>query len=427
MKQTLFVLLNVCLALTATAQSTVDFYGLARLRSGSYNVYLSKINPADGRVTNLSTSSVATSVNLTGAAIDPYANYFYFMGASDIKTLDLTTGNLVRSVTISNDSGAQYFDNFRFNNSDSTIYGLANRVTVTDSSTTSEMFLATINPVTGTVTNISTTPVGYGSALASSAIDPYQRVFYYSTGSTIVGLDMYTGGVYSTVRIAVTDGIGFDNIAYSCADTLLYGLVRQNYYDTIYIDSATYYETVDSTTIRLAKMDPRTGYVSFVSPYSISSGGYSLNSGSTIDPDSMIYYYNNGIELVGVSMATGLIVNQQTVTNSDGDMFELMRIPSNCIAATTALRSPKSTTNVVTLPEKHDGLSVYPNPVTDAVNIICNDNILHVSVINYMGTLVMQQATNDKVVKLDVMSLPKGNYILKVQSQHKTSHQLITK
>ena len=324
MKQSLSVLLIVFLAVTATAQSTVDFYGLARRTSGSLNVYLSKINPADGRVTNLSTSSVATTVNLTGAALDPYANYFYFMGGFDIKTLDLSTGNLVRSVTISNDSGAQNFFNFRFNNSDSTVYGLASRVTVTDSSTTSEMFLATINPVTGLITTISTTSIGSGSALASSAIDPYQRVFYYSTGSAIVGLDMYTGSIYSTVSIAVTDGVSFDNIAYSCADTLLYGLVRQNYYDTVYIDSVSYYETVDSTTIRLAKIDPRTGYVNFVSPYSIASGGYSLNSGSTIDPDSMIYYYNNGIELVGVSMATGLIVTQQTVTNSDGDMFELI-------------------------------------------------------------------------------------------------------
>jgi hypothetical protein len=425
MKQILFILSLSLVSFAAQAQSRIDFFGLARKTSGSYDVYLAKVNPADGAVTNVSTSSIASSINLTGAALDPYANKFYFMGANEIKSVDLASGNVTRSVAISNTSGAQYFDNFRFNNSDSQMYGLANKVITTDSAAWSEMYLATLNPTTGVVTNISPTSIGSGSALASSSIDPYNMVFYYSTGLTLLGIDMYTGRPYSRVDITPADGKIFDNIAYSCADTFLYGLIRQNYYDTVYLDSTTYYEVVDSTTIVLAKLNPITGAMVTISPSSIASGGYSLNSGATIDPASLTYYYNNGAELVGVSMVTGRILSQERLSNPDGDMFELMRIPNNCIEATIALRQPPSTTNIAQLSAANT--IVYPNPVTDFLTIESTEQVTEATLINALGSVVIRQTINELKSRIDVSTLPNGSYVLRLLTNAGVTNQVIVK
>jgi len=427
MKQRILLFLFSAVGYLANAQSAANFYGVARTTTSTPSIYFAKVNPATGVVTNISSSTITSTINLTGAALNPYANTFHFMGGNEIKTVDVATGNLVRSVAISNASGAQYFDNFRFNNSDSTLYGIAKRVYSVDSAVTSEIFLAKLNPTTGVVTNVSTTPVGYGAALSSGAIDPYYRVYYFSTGTELVGLDMYTGGIYSNVRIATARGIGIDNLAYSCADTFLYGLVRENYYDTVYIDSTTYYETVDSTTLELAKIDPRTGYVTIISPSSIASGGYSLNSGATIDPDSLIYYYNNGYELVGVSMVTGRIVAQNTLYNADGDLFELMRIPNNCIRATSTLRSAPTRVGITEIGSKEANVRAYPNPVNDVLQIATEDDLVQCTLYNALGQQVLSVLPGIRGGQIDVSGLACGTYTLKIQTKQSSNYTTILK
>jgi hypothetical protein len=68
---------------------------------------------------------------------------------------------------------------------------------------TGAVFLAKLNTTNGIITEISPTSVGQGFALAGSAIDPYQMVFYYSTGSNLVGLDLYDGSIFSNAPISV--------------------------------------------------------------------------------------------------------------------------------------------------------------------------------------------------------------------------------
>lgn len=197
----------VFLSFTGIAQVSNYFYGLAR-NNNPAGIYLATVDPATGVVSNISSTSVAASINLTGAALDPYNSQYYFIDQSDIKTIDLTSGVLLNSVPVNNPLLNSYFDNFRFNNSDTTLYGLARR-NVYDSLTMSyigEMYLATINTITGIVTEISPASIGQGFALAGSAIDPYQKVYYYSTGDNLVGLDMYNGAIYSNVPIGVPIG-----------------------------------------------------------------------------------------------------------------------------------------------------------------------------------------------------------------------------
>ncbi len=403
------------LSVSLFAQTGNNFYGLARTVNPAA-VYLSAVDPATGQVTNISSSSLSAMLNLTGAALDPYNNRYHYLGATSMISVDLTTGALVNSVPLSNTGGPNVsFDNFRFNNSDSTLYGLS-RLVVYDSVTNTYanfMYLATADPLTGVITNISPSSIGQGFALAGSAIDPWQKVFYYSTGANLVGLDMYTGLVYSSAPITISGGDVFDNFTYSCADSGLYGLVRTNYFDTVYnpFDSSIINLLLDSATIRLGKIDPSTGIVTIISPYSIMQGGYSLNAGSAIDPSTMTYYYNNGQDLVGVSMASGLIVSQQTVQNTNGDYFDLMRIPANCIQATEPIRPAPSTTGIISQGEPQ--LDLFPNPVKDRLFVRSDAVLRQVEIVDLQGRLVLSQQTCGQAAEVDVHGLQQEVYLIR--------------
>ncbi len=416
MKQKAFLLLCASIfSLSAIAQG--NFFGIARNSTLSTETFLSQVNPATGVVTNISTSSLGGSINLTGAALDPYNNYYHYMSGASINTVSLTTGTVVNSILISNPIAYSYFDNFRFNNSDTSLYGLARRNIYDSVTMTSigEVYLARINVSTGVITQISPSSVGYGFSLGGSAIDPYQKIYYYTTGNRLVGLDMYTGSIWSDVPMVITNGIIFDNLSYSCADTGIYGLIRQNYYDTLYLDPLDSTNTmvlVDSTSIFLGRVNPVTGVVSTISPYSIASGGYSLNAGSTIDPGNMLYYYSNGSQLVAVSLATGLITSQNSFTNVNGEHFELMRYMSNCIGVTLPSRFPSTTGlgNIGQVP----AVNFYPNPVDNTLYISGCSAYHSLSIIDAVGKVVYNSEINTPNGAFDISSLPSGIYLAKL-------------
>ncbi len=417
MKNVLFISF---LLLTHFAFAQVDFYGLARKNNPTNEIYLAKIDPNSGIVTNISSSSLSPMVNLTGAALNPYANRYYFMGATTIKTIDLTTGAVLVDTPLSNPLGASYFDNFRFNNSDSSLYGLARRNVYNSATNTysGEVYLATINTQTGVITQISPSSLGQGYALAGSAIDPYQKVFYYSVGDTLLGIDMYTGLIYSKAPIQHTrTNQVFDNFSYSCTDTAIYGLVRDNYftttYDSVLMDSI---QVLDSTSIRLARINPSTGQLTIISPYSIAQGGYTLNAGSTIDPNIAVFYYNNGAQLVGVSLNSGLIVTQPLITNSNGMFFELMRIAANCENATSPVRQNPLLSITGTAANSNQGIYIYPNPSERFLQVQTADKILRYAVYTMTGALMESGSAVATQVRINTANYPAGAYLLKVIS-----------
>ena len=336
-----------------------------------------------------------------------------------MKTINLSTGLETNSVVINNPIANSYFDNFRFNNSDSTLYGLARRY-IYDSVTMTgygEVYLSTINTTTGTISQISPNSIGQGFALAGSAIDPYQKIFYYSTGTNLVGVDMYTGLVYSNPPISIpAGGTNFDNFTYSCIDTALYGLIRTNYfsyeYDSLIMDTI---KTLDSTAIHLGRINPSTGVVTKISPTKLDQGGYTLNAGSTIDPSTMTYYYNNGYQLVGVSLLTGLKLSQQIINNTNGQFFELMRIQSNCYEAYKPIRqnAPASVTSSL----KQNNIIIFPNPTTGMIELKNSNAVVKIEIFDMIGKLLLTQKINSMNQKVDVSKLQMGNYLLKAYSK----------
>ena len=404
--------------LSAHVQAQTNFYGIARKSTTSTEVFLATVNPTTGLVTNLSTTSLGPSIQLTGAALDPYNNYYHFMNTGRINSVDLSTGSMVRSVPIYNPIEDSYFENFRFNNSDTSLYGLARRVLYDASGTAigGQVYLSKINVNTGEITQISPSSVGMGFSLGGSAIDPYEKVFYYTSGTRFIGLDMYTGNVWSDATISITDGIIFDNIAYSCADNTIYGLIRQNYYDTVYFDPTdpTMYDViVDSTAIFLGKINPATGVVTTISPTSIASGGYTLNAGATVDPTRMLYYYNNGTQLVGVSLVTGTISDVRTLAYTNGEHFELMRIQNNCIEATAPRRLP-GTAAVGTYNALGKTTSVYPNPATNVLHVKSPVTDAVVIVSDVTGRVCTQQTLTGGNSIINTSNLLSGMYTVKI-------------
>ena len=415
----IFILIAIFVAAKVQAQISNTFYGLARKNTPNNEIFLATINPSTGVVTNISPTSLSPIVNLTGAALDPYNNNYHFVGYNQMKTINLSTGLETNSVVINNPIANSYFDNFRFNNSDSTLYGLARRY-IYDSVTMTgygEVYLSTINTTTGTISQISPNSIGQGFALAGSAIDPYQKIFYYSTGTNLVGVDMYTGLVYSNPQISIpAGGTNFDNFTYSCIDTALYGLIRTNYfsyeYDSLIMDTI---KILDSTAIHLGRINPSTGVVTKISPTKLDQGGYTLNAGSTIDPSTMTYYYNNGYQLVGVSLLTGLKVSQQIINNTNGQFFELMRIQSNCYEAYKPIRqnAPASVTSSL----KQNNIIIFPNPTTGMIEFKNSNAVVKIEIFDMVGKLLLTQKINSMNQKVDVSKLQTGNYLLKAYSK----------
>lgn len=64
---------------------------------------------------------------------------------------------------------------------------------------------------------------------------------------------------------------------------------------------------------------------------------------------------------------------------------------------------------------------IYPNPTSDVINILGNSNITSAQIYDFSGKVVRNQTSNSKQLQLNVSSLPKGNYIVNVASEGKTS------
>lgn len=401
--KSLLSLLFVVLFLSANAQGN-KMYGIARKTSPNFAIYMAEMVPSTGVVSNLSTTSLGTIFTLSGAALNPYTNSYYFIGIDSILTVDLNTGLLSNIALITNPIADSYFDNFRFNNSDTLIYGIARRYF--QATSTGEIFLSTINTQTGVITQISPTSVGEIFALEGSAIDPYQKVYYYTDGTNLIGLDMYNGSVYSSVPITIpSGGTYFGNFAYSCADTTLYGLIRENL-------------GFGNTEMHLGKINPATGVVTTISPAPISTTvGFSVNAGATIDPSTMTYYYSNVSTLVGLSLTTGMIVSQPSYTHDNNcEYFDLMRIESSCYNAQTALR-PDPSANISDLEITNDRLEIVPNPATSSIEIQGEVPIERLEIYNATGQLI-KQIDNYTGELIEVSALTTGIYFLKAINEN---------
>ena len=381
-------------------------------------IRLAKTNPTTCYVENVGDVYLKNEViNMTGSTINTVDSTFIFIGESKMHRLRLSDGAVLSSVDLfnplANPAEQNYFNNFIFNQSDTTIYGLATR----QNGGVFENYLAKVDPTTGMITELSTTSVGQSILLAGATIDPYQMVYYFSNGTEMVGLDLYNGTVYSSATILFPPTFSqFGNFAYGCASNTIYGLLTKEYTSVVPnpFDPGTFITQVDSTNLFLGTIDPTTGQVSSVGTNPIlCSNSYLMNSGGAIDPTTMAYYFNDAIKYIGVSLTTGLVESSCVDNYEDGDQFILFRNNTNCVGASFIRLNPLS----VDAFDVND-FSVYPNPTSNTINVQSAQNTLQsIEISTVEGQCVFNEnninATNKSYSEL---ALAKGIYIIRINN-----------
>jgi hypothetical protein len=386
----------------------------------SSTVRLGTVNPITGIVSDIGGYVYNSGINLNGATINPYLNRYYIGKGFNFLTFDISSGQIINDVPISGSLPSSAFQNFRFNNSDSVIYGMLpnnyystyfDSVTMTEIEVldSSEIRFAKLNPETGVYTLIGNTSYDNIYTLAGNSIDPYQMIYYYSAVDTLVGVDIYTGNPYSVVPIQLPANAIFENIAYSCADTSIYGITRRNYvstvFDSLFMD---FIEVIDSTTFHLSRIDPNTGVVTFISPGNIGFGG-NLTGGAFIDPVTMTYYFSNGNQLVGASLQTGMITSSVNKTYPGNAIaFDMMRSTQNCFGATKIrFNTPTGLQNIS---DQNPEIQFYPNPAQLSTTLRIETAVKKIELFDIRGNKVLD--TRNPV--LDVTSLANGVYMCRI-------------
>lgn len=416
LNKSLLALLFGSLQFATFAQSNY-VYGVLRTPGQGSNVAagtirLGKLDVGNGALTSVSPSSLASVISATGAALDPTTQTYFFQTQTDFVAVNMLDGLPSAQNTMSNPIAPSYFDNYRFNTSDSTIYGLARRSTTTGiGQVNGELYLASINPATGVITQISPQSVGQMYAVQGCAINPHEMVYYYSNQGNIIGLDIYNGQVYSNQTITFPEGgLYFDNYTYNCADTTIYGIIRAT--------------TTIPVECYLGKIDPQTGVATRVSQQPLPYNSYTINGSSTIDPINGVYYFSvllpqGGYAVAGVSVTTGLVVFEQLITPlgalSNSLFFDLLRHPTDCYEATPTRFNPNGGSAGLANASK-SALKVAPNPFEQQFTVSSDQMIQALTLRDAQGKVVLQQAANSNKLEIATASLQSGVYFLEVQT-----------
>ncbi|MDP4806350.1 MAG: T9SS type A sorting domain-containing protein, partial [Crocinitomicaceae bacterium] len=414
--KTILALLFGSMQFAAFAQNNY-VYGVMRTPGQGTNVAagtirLGKLDVSSGALTSVSPNSLASVISATGAALDPVTQTYFFQTQTDFVSVNMLDGLPSAQNAMSNPIAPSYFDNYRFNTSDSTIYGLARRsTTIAPGQVNGELYLATIDPNTGVITQISPQSVGQMYAVQGCAINPHEMVYYYSNQGKIIGLDLYNGQVYSEQTITFPEGgLYFDNYTYNCADTSIYGIIRAT--TTIPIECY------------LGKIDPQTGVATRVSQQPLPYNSYTINGSSTIDPINGVYYFSGllpqgGYAVVGVSVTTGLVVFEQLITPlgaaSNSLYFDLLRHPGDCFEATPTRVNPNGGSAGLAGASKST-LKVAPNPFEQQFTVSSAELIESLTLRDAQGKVVLQQEANSNKLDVQTAALQSGVYFLEVQT-----------
>ena len=373
-------------------------YGLYRNNNPSA-VQLATIDPTTG-VINVLGPNLGNTINLTGVSLNPYNNTYTYQDQDSWLSVDLTNGGILNDVVVSLPSATGNFDNFKFNTSDTTMYGIFSQVLYnpTTGVYSGDMRLATCDLSTGQVSLISPATVASSYVMAGSSINPHLMVYYFISEGKLMGIDLYNGSIYTQPLISIPGGgDSFDNFAYSCVDTTMYGLIVNH---GVGVQS-------------LGKINASTGVVTPL-PTALNFDNYIMNGGATIDPINLIYYFetmdnNAQIYLVGLSLLDGSIVSNVMLPPS-GTYFDMARIDGDCYGASPSRLNPS-----LQLEESTWSLSIAPNPSSDLVTINSNSQIEYLCCYGMDGKTA-REITMDGNNQFSIKSLPKGVYMLEVRT-----------
>lgn len=358
------------------------------------SVSLVSMDPVTGVVTPVGNQVLSTTINLTGVGLNPYNFSYNYQDDDSWLSLSLLDGTILSDVTINLPSTTGNFNNFRFNAADSIMYGLYSQVIYNPTTGTysGDMRLGKCELSTGGVTLISPTSITSNYTMAGSAINPHLMVYYFITEGKLRGLDLYNGTVYSDPVITIpSGGNSFDNFAYSCADTTMYGLI------------------MESGVKCLGKIDAATGIVTPL-PTLLNLDNYIMNA-ATIDPVNGIYYFEsmigNDVVLLGISLIDGAIVSSASIP--DGYYFDMFKIDSDCFEAAAIRPNPAALTTEL----KDPTFKLFPNPSQGQFTISSENEIKEIYLYDAKGKVVYEGQAESNSTIISTENLAPGIYMLK--------------
>jgi hypothetical protein len=396
-----FLFFAAALNINLFAQVDNTMYGLHQMIDPPAFQFAS-IDPLTGQITAIGSAVLSNTVNATGSALNPYDQTFSYQDEDSWISLDLQTGAIVSNTEVALPNTSGYFDNFRFNAADSNMYGLFRQV-IYDPVTgfvTSDIRLATCDLSSGMVDLISPNSIAESFTMKGSTIDPFLMVYYFETEGKFMGLDLYNGQIYSEPTVSIPGGgSSFDNFAYSCADTAVYGLI------------------MDNGVKALGKIDPQTGVVTALPTY-LNFDNYVMNSGGAIDPENLVYYFQTmdttgQIKLVGLSLLDGSVASESCISSSGG-YFIMYRIQSDCY------RANRARLNVITNQKDSKGfqVQVYPNPAQETLHLSAATPLHQVEILDVFGKSVQLFSPNKSSVQIPLDFLNSGLYYLRIRSNN---------
>lgn len=322
MKQLFLSFIAIFFAQLSIAQQFGEIYGLEFRTS---ELRLARVEPSDGQVTVLSNNP--TSADQFGSGIsdvDPIGNRYFYIRFGQIITVDLTTGNVLHSPTVTCPTHSfnvvQPISNIAYSPVDGIIYGVLHYG--------SSLWFASIDPATGVMNVLSNGPISadmYQSGVAD--IDPNTGRYFYVRNNMIYTVDVTSSTVVESHTIQNPNGATspFTNIAYNWLTDELFGLE--------YIGAQW---GVAPAEMRLVTVDPYTGAHTILSNAVLSADQFSSGV-SDIDPAKDQYYYIRANAILTVSLSTGDLLEYKSLSN-----------PNNAIAPITNIEVLKD--YVITLP-----------------------------------------------------------------------------
>ncbi|MEI6886219.1 MAG: T9SS type A sorting domain-containing protein [Bacteroidota bacterium] len=398
MKNISIVVFLVLVTLSVKSQVDSTIYGISANTAGS-GLFLGKIDPVSGSVSNISINSVPWLSGSYGRTLDPQHHKFYFTPDSVLLCFGLASGNLIYSKQIINIPGTQFYGMI-YNCRDTLIYGLSVNVTG------QQVFLSKLNQNSGYIEQISTSSVSNSyRILTGTALDPNKEIFYFETSANppnnLIGVDLQTGLKVIDTLIGLAPGERFGPIVFNCRDSVLYGLSGN--------------ATVGR---KLAKIDPSSGGVTILSQSIIANT--ILFEPVTLDPFNQIYYFlADDNTYRGVSLQTGAIVTQPVVTPVSGTYFSNYVFNHTCYFDIP--------TGIEKISEDSE-IKLFPNPANDDLYVNSGVPISKIEILSASGKILFfKDLYGITQFILPVANLNAGLYIIRVQCKNSIHYQKFVK
>lgn len=389
------LLLSIALSLPILSfgQLGNNMYGLYRQMNPS-SVSFVEMDPVNGTITPIGNQVLSTTINATGVSLNPYNLSYSYQDDDSWLSISLQNGSILSDVVVNLPSATGDFNNFRFNTADSVMYGLYSQVDWSGGTFNGDMRLASCDLNTGLVSLVSPTSIATSYTMAGAVINPHLMVYYFISEDKLKGLDIYNGTIYSEPNITIpSGGNSFDNFAYNCGDTTMYGLIMQNGVKC------------------LGKIDATTGVVTPL-PTQLNLPNYIMNAAS-IDPLNGIYYFESmltgGVTLIGLSLQDGSIVSYVEIPNAG--YFDMFRIDSDCFEAFPTRVNPAAQLNDAS----NFAVKIAPNPAGEQLSITAPEDPTNIEIYNAQGQKMSGSWSSNPSQQLDIDHLNSGVYILELQ------------